>query len=94
MKWCCVQFEGFNSQAGLRGICVFVKRSIDQDLYFVLQHRATEPGIAVSTEPLAPVSLVTDVGIQFCPWCGVRLLTWYRKDLQTLERSDLAVGLG
>lgn len=94
MKWCCAQFEGWHSQAGERGLGVFVKRAMDGSPMFVLQHRATGPGIKISSEPPSPVSLVSDIGIQFCPWCGARLLDWYKKDLAALERPDLGVPLG
>jgi len=57
---------------------------------FVLQHRAVGPGIEVTTSPVvAPVSLQTEIGIQFCPWCGVRLAEWYRKSLRELEVSEI-----
>jgi hypothetical protein len=91
MNWCCAQFEGWHSQSGQRGLGVFVKRSLDESKMFVLQHRAADPGVIVTTEPLAPVSLITDIGIQYCPWCGVRLEKWYGKNTDRLERTDLGV---
>jgi hypothetical protein len=66
---------------------------MDGEPFFVLQHRAAEPGILVNTEPPSPVSLVTDIGLQFCPWCGVRLLEWYKTNSAQLERPDLGVRL-
>lgn len=91
MKWCCGQFQGWHSEAGNRGVGVFARKNLDGDPYFVLQHRATEANVQVTANPVSPVSLVAEVGIQFCPWCGVRLLDWYRKSLESLERPDLGV---
>lgn len=91
MRWCCAQFQGLHSEAGMRGMGVFARRSVDGAAYFVLQNRATEPNVSVSTTPLAPISLVSEIGIQFCPWCGVRLLEHYRDEIASLERPDLAV---
>jgi len=90
MKWCCSQFQGWNSEAGRRGLGVFAMRSPDGQPFFVLQFRATEPNVSVTTDPVSPVSLVSEVGIQFCPWCGIRLLDSYRNNLTALERPDLA----
>lgn len=90
MKWCCAQFQGWHSEAGRRGLGVFAKRSPEGQAFFVLQFRATEPNVRVTTDPMSPVSLISEVGIQFCPWCGVRLLDWYKDSLSVLERPDLA----
>lgn len=83
-----------HGQAGTRGHAVFAGRSPLGDPEFILQTRAVEPGVSISTDPVAPVSLVSEIRIQFCPWCGVRLRDWYRKDVQALERRDLVVPLG
>jgi len=83
-----------HSQAGQRGLSVFAGRSPVGQSEFVLQSRAVDAGVRVRTEPEAPVSIVTEARIQFCPWCGARLLDWYKKDLTDLERLDLIVPLG
>lgn len=83
-----------HSQAGHRGLSVFAGPSPLGQSEFVLQNRAVDPGVRVRTEPEAPVSLVTEARIQFCPWCGVRLLDWYKEDLAVLARPDLVVPLG
>jgi hypothetical protein len=93
MQWCCAQFQGWHSEAGRRGLAVFATRSTEGQVFFVLQFRATEPDVRVTSDPVSPVSLVSQVGVTFCPWCGVRLLHWYRKNLEPLERPDLNVSL-
>jgi hypothetical protein len=37
------------------------------------------------------LSSVSDIHIQICPWCGVRLKELYRDTYQQLDRSDLKV---
>src|SRR5258708_5430450 len=58
---------------------------------FVLQHRAIEPNSPRPIDYNWPLSIVSEIGLQFCPWCGVRLKNWYRKVITELDRSDLAV---
>jgi hypothetical protein len=91
MKWCCAAFEGHFQGAGLRGFAVFVATEPGADPMFILQHRAIEPGQSPPLDYGAPLSIVSDVGIQFCPWCGVRLEEWYRDWINELARSDLRV---
>jgi hypothetical protein len=92
MKWCCAQFGNHFAEAGLRGFAVFaVMRDFDEPA-FLLQHRSLDPNV----EPVpqtGPFSVVSDVGIMFCPWCGVRLRDYYRKSMKELDRSDLEVPL-
>ncbi len=89
-KWCCMGFEGHFLQAGHRGSAVFVVSS-EERFVFVLQHRAINP-----TTPLPvsdhPLSLVTDIEIRFCPWCGVVLSEYYGSCMNELDRSGLKVG--
>lgn len=89
MRWCCAQFQGWHAESGQRGLGVFARKMPEGDSAFVLQHRAAEPNVRVITDPVAPFSIVAEIGIQYCPWCGVRLLEWYRQDLRMLERPDL-----
>jgi hypothetical protein len=37
------------------------------------------------------MSLVSDVHIHFCPWCGTDLLEMYRSTFRELERPELRV---
>ena len=77
--------------AGSRGFGVFVKTDGGSDPMFVLQHRAIEPNSPRPIDYNWPLSIVSEIGLQFCPWCGVRLKNWYRKVITELDRSDLAV---
>lgn len=58
---------------------------VDGGLQFFLQFRALEAG--AERLPLAvemPISLVAQVMIGFCPWCGKRLERYYRKQVERL----------
>jgi hypothetical protein len=83
-------FEAHAISAGSRGAAVFVSTRDDPEPVFILQYRALDPGIPVPRTD-SPLSSVTDVQIQFCPWCGVNLKTWYRNAVRELDKSELQV---
>lgn len=93
MKWCCMGFEGNYQMAGSRGFGVFVSTRDGLEPVFILQHRSIDPG-APTPNTEYPISLVSDVQMQFCPWCGVKLKDWYRNALKDLDRSELKVPVG
>jgi len=76
--------------AGKRGYSIFTVNEDGANRAFILQHRATEPE-AVVPKSDGPVSIVSDVHILFCPWCGANLQKHYREQTQALDRSDLRV---
>ena len=92
MKWCCLGFQGNSQMAGERGFGIFAVQKSNSEAEFLLQHRAMDPG---STAPYTdtPLSLVFDLQIRFCPWCGVSLRRQYRGDVGELERPELRVPL-
>jgi len=57
---------------------------------FILQYRALDPGSPIP-DTNYPLSTVSDMHIQFCPWCGVRLKEFYRRTYHELDRSALRV---
>jgi hypothetical protein len=90
MKWCCMGFQGNFEMAGSRGFGIFVSTRDSPERDFILQHRALDKD-SPSLNASYPVSLVSDVHIQVCPWCGVRLREFYPKTYTELDRSDLKV---
>lgn len=90
MEWCCATFEGHFENAGHRGLAVFFAAGEARPM-FVLQVRAVE-GDPEGLTFDGPISLVTETGLQFCPWCGRHLITWYGESLEPLTKSELAVG--
>ena len=91
MKWCCMGFQGQFEEAGSRGSAVFVSMQEPLRPVFILQFRAVEMD-AIVHNTQTRISLVTDVQIQFCPWCGVNLIKWYGKVLKELDKSELQIG--
>jgi hypothetical protein len=91
MKYCCGVFEGWFSQAGKRGLGIFSTND-DSRPAFILQFRALEPG-APLPHTGSPLSSVSQVHIQFCPWCGANLRKIYRDTFRELDRSELRVPL-
>lgn len=92
MQWCCNGFRAQFENAGGRGFSVFGARSAGLDL-FILQHRATEPGDPGPPDHGQPLSVVTDVAISCCPWCGTELRSFYRDTTESLRRQDLLIPL-
>jgi hypothetical protein len=93
MKWCCAGVENAFLEAGRRGVGFFVAESRSARPTFVLQFRAMAAG-AVPPDPSdSHLTLVTDLAISYCPWCGKRLDRFYRKQLESLERPELQIQL-
>lgn len=74
----------------MRGFAVFCAIEPEVKAWFVLQHRAIEPGGAYPNSE-EPLSVVSDVQIHFCPWCGMRLQEQYQKRVRDLDRTDLRI---
>lgn len=92
MKWCCAVFQDHFAEAGSRGFGIFLVDSDREDPGFIFQFRAMDAG---ATAPICetPLSIVSDVHVHFCPWCGVKLARFYRKHYRELDRSELRVPL-
>jgi hypothetical protein len=92
MKFCCNGIEGLHGNAGLREFGVFTARYPD-GFIFVLQHRALDPD-ALPPFSESPMSTVSELLLNYCPWCGVNLKEFYRDQLKELDRSELKLGMG
>ena len=90
MKWCCIGFKGNIQMAGLRGYSIFVSSMNRMNPVFIMQHRTLDPGAGIPKTEQA-LTIVSDIQISFCPWCGVDLHRFYRKHYQELDRSELDV---
>ena len=92
MKWCCEGFKTFFSFAGERGFTVFAKRS---DL-MVLQCRAVNKGEerlfaeAIKKAPV-PISIVQELPIRYCPWCGREISRYYKNSIESITRNDMGI---
>src|ERR1700753_1600940 len=91
MKWCCLAFKGWYEEAGSRGFTVLVGRNATGGPQFVLQHRAVDKGLEESVTSQVPISSVSDIHIQYCPWCGRKLDKWYGNKIDELYREGFKV---
>jgi hypothetical protein len=91
MKWCCPGFEWHYSNAANRGVAILVGSDSRGEPAFTLQYRAVEKGSEELVSSANPISLVIDVGMQYCPWCGKHLATCYGKYVNELYRPSLKI---
>jgi hypothetical protein len=91
MKWCCLGFEGNYEMFGQRGLSVLAQKEdlgIQKPAFF-MQVRAVSAEDQSRLQGLPsdiPFSLVTQIGIRFCPWCGKNLQRFYGKAIDSLHR--------
>lgn len=89
VKWCCAAFQGHYQNAGERTFSVLVDQDSSQQPAFFLQHRALDPGDQLPSSVQVPVSVISDVQIRFCPWCGRSLARWYKLWIADLRKSTV-----
>jgi|SRR5579883_1539958 hypothetical protein len=96
MNWCCVGFKSAYDGAGRRGFAILVEPDATLGPRFIWQHRALEMGDENKLAALKlefPLSVVTDTGLLFCPWCGKNLRTFYGRHAAELSRPGLEIPL-
>lgn len=91
MKWCCTAFENHYEMAGERSIAVLVEENSEGRPEFLLQARAFDRGDEPAITTAAPMSLVIETGMRFCPWCGVDLQKCYGKYSRDLTRPGFRI---
>ncbi len=91
MKWCCAQFEWHVSEGGSAGLAVVIDRSEDGKPVFLLQGRAITDGTEVPENISVALTIVSETGIAFCPWCGSRLSAFYETSASSVARPELRV---
>jgi hypothetical protein len=90
MKWCCIGFQSAYESAGQRSIAAVIDYDSENKPEFILQARAFD-GTPPQIKPPAPMSLVIENRMQYCPWCGTELQEWYAKHVAVLIRPDLRI---
>ena len=91
MKWCCPALKTWYEGAGERGFAILVGRDSASQPQFVVQQRSVDMGTEDSVKAETPLFLVSDIQIDYCPWCGRKLDKWYGKSVDALSRSDLKI---
>jgi len=89
VKWCCGVFKGWFEAAGERGIGILVDRDEDGSAAFTIQSRSVELDDEGPKDHPRPVTLVAELRIQFCPWCGHSLVDVYSKVADVMARPHL-----
>ena len=92
MKYCCHGMEVLNANAGLREFGMFTAR-YGNEFVFILQHRALDAN-ALPPFTESPMSVVSELLLTYCPFCGVNLKQCYWDQLKQLDKSELKLGLG
>jgi hypothetical protein len=62
---------------------------------FRFQFRAVDKGLESlikAERPDVALSLIAEMGAQYCPWCGQNLAQWYGEKIDRLYRPGLAIG--
>lgn len=91
MEWCCVVFKNSYEAAGERGLAILAGRNSAGNPEFVLQHRAFDKDVESLPETEAPMSVISEARISYCPWCGRNLEKWYGKHVNELDRPALNI---
>lgn len=91
MKWCCLTFKSWYEAAGERGFAILVGRDSAGKPQFTIQHRSVDVEMEDLVKTETPLSLVADIQIDYCPWCGRKLDKWYAKNVDDLYRPDLKI---
>lgn len=91
MKWCCAGFEAAYRAGGERSIAVLVDEDLGGHAQFFLQARAFDVGTEPDLNLNVPMSLALQTGLQYCPWCGVRLQKWYGRHARELKRPEFRI---
>jgi hypothetical protein len=93
-EWCCAGFHAAFERAGKRGIGVVIAQTDPTKPSFRFQFRSVDKGLesfVTAMRPDVAVSIVEQMGAQYCPWCGQNLVKWYGKRFDSLYRPDLAI---
>lgn len=90
VDWCCPGFKDSYLSGKQRGHNVLCTKS-DADFWSYMHFRPIDRRVLdwLDSQPGAPpFSTLMEVGIRFCPWCGVNLEKWYRNQLETMPILD------
>ena len=91
MDWCCVGFRYHYEVAGERGTAILIGRDELGAPEVILQHRAADKGDETFIKSERTISLVEDVRIVYCPWCGRNAEQWYGRRVDELFREGLKI---
>ena len=91
VKFCCPGFEHFSEEAGIRGFGLYSDDAPDTEASFVLQFRALDPDGRTPLNAPTRLTIVSEIRIIYCPWCGTKLKEFYGSCMNDLARPDLRI---
>jgi hypothetical protein len=91
MTFFCGAFKSNFEMAGCRGFGVFSVLLDKDNVAYIVQHRAVENVESFHLTTTSPVSLISEMHITFCPWCGKLLEQVYGSN-PAIMRPDLKLG--
>ena len=91
MKWCCIGFKSHYDSAGEQGHAILIGRNSLGEPDIVMQYRAVNLEEENQVDSKVMMSLVTDIAIIFCPWCGRNVRKWYSKYVDELFKEGLKI---
>jgi hypothetical protein len=74
--WCCPPFQGVYDNATERGFSIAL--ADEPRVGFVLRHRAVAADDVSKLVTPIVVSVVSETGVDYCPWCGQHLTKFYK----------------
>lgn len=90
VRWCCPTLLDAWNSCGERGLGFFAATLSIGDVIFVLQFRSRDREAQQSQDPTgARTTLVLDVPIRYCPFCGANLNSALGEHAKKLLRQDL-----
>jgi hypothetical protein len=92
VDWCCLGFEAGYENAGNRGHSYLIGRDSLGTPEFISQFRSLETGYIEKITSETPITLVSELRINFCPTCGTNLANFYGARVDVLYRQELEVG--
>lgn len=88
IQWCCIGMKAHLRQSTERGFSVLCSKNEFGEIEFVLRYRAIDDGTILPVFD-APISLISEININYCPWCGQNLLKCYKKYIEKLCNQNL-----
>jgi hypothetical protein len=90
-KWCCSAFENAYLLEDERGVAAMYEHMGDM-VRFSLLFRAVEKQYQTQLVQSFPLTVVQQVPIKCCPWCGTNLAKHYGRQIQLLPKLRDPVG--
>jgi hypothetical protein len=101
-KWCCEAVRQHFENRGERGVFIYAEPPhppvTGQPSYWLAVNAIDQVNIPRIPKPAdgasLPIMLQTWLPVRFCPWCGRRLVRFYRKHWKQLFDKDVSVQHG